>query len=153
MLRKSDSAPAGRPAADHTTDTTGGNRSWAAMRARLRQGREPTFGTAAVEPPPPAHPAPAGREGNRASAPASPGKPAEPARAHGRSAPEQDAGAAIREDAKRNDEPTAADPRQVHQDHQPTSGATPPANGADRKAAGGGNGAAHGAEFRPHAGQ
>jgi uncharacterized protein len=45
MLRKSNSARPG---------SSGGDRkpSWAAMRARLRQGREPIFGAADVEPPP-----------------------------------------------------------------------------------------------------
>jgi uncharacterized protein len=154
MLRKSNSAPAGRPAADHTTDAAGGKRSWAAMRARLRQGREPIFGAEVVEPPPPANPGPAaGRDGNRGSAPASPGQPTEPARAQGRSAFEQDSTVAVHEDASRNEEPIAADPRQVHQDHHPPFGATATANGADGKAAAGGNGAAHAPEFRPHAGQ
>jgi len=52
MLRKPSSARTEKGAADSTKDTTGGKRSWAAMRARLRQGREPIFGAAAVEPPP-----------------------------------------------------------------------------------------------------
>ena len=50
MLRKSSSARTEKGAADSGKD--GGKRSWAAMRARLRQGREPIFGAAAVEPPP-----------------------------------------------------------------------------------------------------
>ena len=51
MLRKPSSARTEKGAADSANDT-GGKRSWAAMRARLRQGREPIFGATAVEPPP-----------------------------------------------------------------------------------------------------
>ena len=54
MLRKSNSARAGNGAAQSTNEPAGGKRSWAAMRARLRQGREPMFGATEVEPPPPA---------------------------------------------------------------------------------------------------
>ena len=90
MLRKPNSARTGQSAADHSTDG-GGKRSWAAMRARLRQGREPIFGAAAVEPPPPVNAGPAaGRGGDRAAAPAASARQPEPARAHGRSAYEQD---------------------------------------------------------------
>jgi uncharacterized protein len=151
MLRKPNSARAGQPAADHTTDT-GGKRSWAAMRARLRHGREPTFGAAAVEPPPRANAGPvAGRSGDRGSAPASSAKHPEPARAFGRSAYEQDSVVAVHEDAARDDAPTAADARKTDPEPQATAGA-PPANGADGKpAAATGNGAAQAPESRSHA--
>ena len=153
MLRKSNSARSGQPAADHTTDT-GGKRSWAAMRARLRQGRDPSFAAAAVEPPLATKSATAAGHDSREASPSErPVKQAEPARApaHARSAFEQDSVVVVHEDAARNDEPTAAHPRRSHQDHQATSEATPQASGADRKAAAPGNGAAHAPEPRSHA--
>ena len=52
MLRKSNSARTEKGAADSTKDSAGGSRSWAAMRARLRHGREPIFEATADEPPP-----------------------------------------------------------------------------------------------------
>jgi uncharacterized protein len=153
MLRKSDSAGPGQPAAEHTPDT-GGKRSWEAMRARLRQGREPIFGAAAVEPPPPAKGGPAaGRHGDRASAPVSSAIQPEPVRAHGRSAYQQESGSAVQDNPARNEEPAAADPRKSHWDHQPAPGAKPLANGVDGKAVAAGNGAARAPESRSHAAQ
>ena len=52
MLRKSNSARTEKGAADSTKDSAGGSRSWAAMRARLRHGREPVVEATAGEPPP-----------------------------------------------------------------------------------------------------
>jgi hypothetical protein len=52
MLRKSNSARTEKGAADSAKDSAGAKRSWAAMRARLRHGREPIFGETADEPPP-----------------------------------------------------------------------------------------------------
>ena len=49
MLRKPSSARTEKGAADSANDT-GGKRSWAAMRARLRHGREPIFAATAGEP-------------------------------------------------------------------------------------------------------
>jgi Helicase HerA, central domain len=147
MLRKSNSTRAGQPAADHSD--TGGKRSWAAMRARLRQGREPMFGVAAVEPPPAVDMAAApGRDGNRRSGPASSAKHAEPARPHGRSAYEQDSVVAVHEDAAGDDASAAAAPRNSQHEHQATTRAAPPANGADQPIAAAGNGAAHAANSR-----
>ena len=69
MLRKSNSGRAGQSGAE-TTDAAAGKRSWAAMRDRLRQGREPLFGTATVEPPTFGRSSgAAGRDGDRAPAP------------------------------------------------------------------------------------
>ena len=117
------------------------------MRARLRQGREPMFGAAALEPPAAAKTATvAGHHGREASPSERSAKQAEPARAptHTRSAFEEDSVVAVHEDAARNDEPAAAHPRRSHQDHQATSGAPPQASGAERKAAPApGDGAAH----------
>jgi hypothetical protein len=76
MLRKSNSARAGS-AADDTIDPGASKRSWAVMRARLRQGREPIFGAAAVEPPP-ATTSQASRDGGRPAAAEHSGRPAEP---------------------------------------------------------------------------
>jgi uncharacterized protein len=152
MLRKPDSARAGQPAADHTPDA--GKRSWATVRARLRQGREPIFGAAAVEPPPAAKGGPAaGRDGDRASAPASSATHPEPARSHGRSAYEQDSVVVVHDDAPRNEAPTAADQRDSQWDHPPAAGARSPANGVDGKSAAAGNGAAHAPGARSHATQ
>jgi uncharacterized protein len=67
MLRKSNSVRTERGGADQAQDTGGGKRSWAAMRARLRQGREPIFGATAIEPPP-AKPADARKEAGPSSA-------------------------------------------------------------------------------------
>ena len=87
MLRKSNSARAGSSAGDNKP-------SWAAMRARLRQGREPIFGAAEVEPPPAESPAPATRREDAAAGPG-PGNgearksaaPADPAAAKAQAAP------------------------------------------------------------------
>jgi hypothetical protein len=149
MLRKSNFTRAGQPEADQTTDT-GGQRSWAAMRARLRQGREPIFGAAAVEPPTPVDAdAGAGREANRSPAPASPGSQAEPPPPRGRSAYEQDSVVAVHEDAVRDEAMTTAEPPRSQ--HPAAASGTGPANGADRPTAAAGNGAAHPPEARSQA--
>jgi DNA helicase HerA-like ATPase len=153
MLRKNSARP-GQTAADQTTDTNGGKRSWAAVRARLRQGREPIFGAAVVEPPPPAKASPAaGHHGHQASAAESSARQAETRAAplHARPGYEQDAVVAVHEpaiaDGKAPEDPMSA------REQQATPGARPPANRADGKSAGGGNGAAHGPEARAHAAQ
>jgi DNA helicase HerA-like ATPase len=149
MLRKSSSARAGQSATDTTTETSG-NRSWAAMRARLRQGREPIFGAATAEPPAPARGAGATgtRDSARAPAPERSSRPAAPgpAPADPRPTGERDAVVAVYEDAPRNAEPSKADSQRSDQQHRATSGAPPPPAGADRKAAAAGNGAAQAAE-------
>src|SRR4029453_8903120 len=69
MLRRSNSGRAGQSGAE-STDAAAGKRSWAAMRDRLRQGREPLFGAATVEPPTFGRSsAAAGRDGDRTPAP------------------------------------------------------------------------------------
>ena len=97
MLRKSSSGRSAPPEADKTA---GSSRSWAAMRARLRQGREPIFGGPAGEPPPAAKPTPATNPlGHKATVPERTAKPAGPtsAPAQARPAAQQDAVPAVHE--------------------------------------------------------
>jgi hypothetical protein len=125
-------------------------RSWAAMRARLRQGREPIFGAATVEPPAPARANPAaGRDGARASGAERAGRPAAPAPA---SAPvgavnERDSVVAVYEPTSANAPTPAAEPPSGAREQQPAPAARPPAN-ADRKASAPGTATAHLAETR-----
>jgi uncharacterized protein len=154
MLRKSNSARTGHPVADHTTDT-GGKRSWAAMRARLRQGREPIFGAPVVEPPPPVKAsAAAGRDGDRGPVPErSRQAEATPAPAHARSAFEQDSVVAVHEAAISDGNARGAQPPVSAREQQAAPGASPPASGADGKAAAAGHGAGHAPESRSNAPQ
>ena len=143
MLRKSSSARGAPPEPDKTAD---GSRSWAAMRARLRQGREPIFAAPAGEPPPAAKPAPAtspvGHKVPASERPAKPGVQAS-APAQARAGAEQNSAATARETTVAQEQrppvaaPTSGSSRQA------TSEAPPPANGTDQK---GGNGADHGAQ-------
>jgi DNA helicase HerA-like ATPase len=154
MLRKSSSARAGQSAADNTTETAG-KRSWAAMRARLRQGREPIFGAATVEPPAPARASATGtRDGARAPTLERSGPVAapSPAPANAGAPGERDAVVAAYEDPPRNDEPSNPEPRRGGQEHQTTTGALPVSAGADRRAAAG-NGAAQAPEAVAQAAQ
>ena len=148
MLRKSNSGRAGQSGAE-TTDAAAGKRSWAAMRDRLRQGREPLFGTATVEPPAFGRSsAAAGRDGDRAPAPERSAVPAGPATtpAEVRAVGERDAVVAVYEPTASGDPAAAAPPPAGTREQQPAT-ARPPA-GADRKAAAAGNGAASTPEAR-----
>ncbi|HEX6114622.1 MAG TPA: ATP-binding protein [Geminicoccaceae bacterium] len=154
MLRKSSSAQGAPPQAD---DTDGGKRSWAAMRARLRQGREPIFGAPAVEPTPvkpsPGTSAPLGHKAPASERSAKPAAPT-PAPAPARPGSEQDSVVAVHEAAVAPEQrPDAAAPASAS-NRQATSEAPPPANGADHKGA---NGADQGSQapappFKPDAG-
>ena len=137
MLRKSSSARDAPPEADKTA---GGSRSWAAMRARLRQGREPIFGTSDGHPPPAAKPAPAASPpGHKAAALERPAKPpmspSTPAQA--RPAAEQDAVAVHEPAASQEQRPAAPAPSSPSKHRAAASEASPPANGADHKGANG----------------
>jgi uncharacterized protein len=154
MLRKSSSARGAPPEADKTT---GGSRSWAAMRARLRQGREPIFDAPAGEPPPAGKPAPATSHlGHKAPPLERSAKPAVPASApaQARTGAEPNSGVAGHEPpVSQEQRPTAAAPASGS-NRPATSEAPSAANAADHK---GGNGVDHGAEapapaFRPDAG-
>jgi uncharacterized protein len=148
MLRKSNSGRAGQSGAE-TTDGAAGKRSWAAMRDRLRQGREPLFGTATVEPPAFGRSsAAAGRDGVRAPAPERSAVPAGSATtpAEVRSVGESDAVVAVYEPTASGDPAAAVPPPAGTREQQPAT-ARPPA-GADRKAAAAGNGAASTPEAR-----
>ena len=143
MLRKSSSARGAPPEPDKTAD---GSRSWAAMRARLRQGREPIFAAPAGEPPPAAKPAPAtspvGHKAPASERPAKPGVQAS-APAQARAGAKQNSAVTARETTVAQEQrPPAAAPTSGSS-RQATSEAPPPANGADQK---GGNGADHGAQ-------
>jgi hypothetical protein len=150
MLRKSNSGRAGQSGAE-TTDAAAGKRSWAAMRDRLRQGREPLFGTATVEPPTFGRStAGAGRDDDRAPVPESSPVQTAPAPTPA------DAVVAVYEPTGSGERTVAAQPPVSAREQQPAT-ARPPA-GTDRKAAAAGNGAgpaearATGAQaFRPGA--
>ena len=148
MLRKSNSGRAGQSGPE-TTDAAAGKRSWAAMRDRLRQGREPLFGTATVEPPTFAKASgTAGRDGDQAAAAERPAMPAGPAAppADVRSVGEVDAVVAVYEPTAAGDHAAAAPPPPSPREQPPVAG-RPPA-GAERKAAAPGNGAAPASETR-----
>src|SRR5688572_25889901 len=151
MLRKSSSGRGAPPEADKTA---GGSRSWAAMRARLRQGREPILGDAAGEPPPAAKSTPAtnslglktalserpARPAGPISAPASPpiSAPAAPTRP---AAQHDGAVAAHDPTVSRQQQIPAPAPSSTSNHQQAPPEAAPRTNGADHKAA---NGPAHG---------
>jgi hypothetical protein len=157
MLRKSSSGRSAPPEADKTA---GGSRSWAAMRARLRQGREPIFGGPAGEPPPAPKPTPATSPlGHKAAVPERAAKPAAPTSAPAQASPaaQQDAVVAVHEPAVSKEQRATAPAPTSPLNHQQTPSEAPPAaNGPDHK---GGNGADHGApapapapRFKPDAG-
>ena len=150
MLRKSNSARSGQPAADQTSDTVG-NRSWAAMRARLRQGREPMFGAAALEPPPAKAATAAAHDGREPSERSA--RQAEPTRApaDARSGFDQDSVVAVHEAASSNANARGAHPPRGGGAPRAAPGGGPRAKGADGRASAAGNGATHAPESRSHA--
>ena len=132
MLRKG-SARGAPPEADKTADN---GRSWAAMRARLRQGREPIFGAPAGEPPPAGKPAPATSPPGHSVGIGAPGQAGRPniGAAEARPGAEDDPVEAVQEPAvSQGQRPAGRADRRL--DRQATSEAQPPANGADHKGA------------------
>jgi DNA helicase HerA-like ATPase len=162
MLRKSSSARDAPPEADKSA---GSSRSWAAMRARLRQGREPIFGAPEGHAPA-AKPAPSpGGLGHKAP-PERPAKPTAPGPvpAPARPAAEHDSAVADHDPAVADHDPAVAQERQPIA-AAPTSRPNPPparsgaaphgANGADHNGANGTDrgGQAPTSAFRPDAGK